>query len=263
MRKNYTIEFKEKIVRRFIDGETVSKISKSTNLSRSTIYNWLKVAQDNQNRKTKPLNLHLLNELNSKCKIQQEIIDILQTSPCSAKAPLSEKYKVIEELSGIYNVNRLCQALKVAKGSYYNHILRSVNENTQNAKKRKELTPIIEELYHKSKQTYGASRIQILLQQRGYKVGTKTVSKIMHENGWFCIRGGSKALYEMNRQRKENILNQEFTVFAPNEVWVSDVTYFHFNNKTFYICVILDLYARKVVAYNISLKNSTQLTKST
>ena len=263
MQKNYTAEFKNKIIGRYVEGESVSSISKLTNISRSTIYIWLKDAQEKENLKTKPLNLGDFHKLKSKCQKQEEIIKILQTSPCSTRAPLSERYEVIKELSDIYSVNALCSALKVAKGSYYNHILRNANENTQFARKKKELTPIIEEIYNKSKQTYGARRIQIILQDRGYKVATKTVAKIMQENGWFSIRGGAKSLYELSVKRKENILQQQFTVLAPNEVWVSDVTYFRFNNKTYYICVILDLYARKAIAHNIAIKNSTQLTKST
>lgn len=263
MQKNYTTEFKNKIIRRYVEGESVSSISKSTKLSRSTIYIWLKDEQEKENLKTKPLNLGDFHKLKSKCQKQEEIIKILQTSPCSTRAPLSERYEVIKELSDIYSVNALCSALKVAKGSYYNHILRNANENTQFACKKKELTQIIEEIHNKSKQTYGARRIQIILQDRGYKVATKTIAKIMQENGWFSIRGGAKSLYELSVKRKENILQQQFTVLAPNEVWVSDVTYFRFNNKTYYICVILDLYARKAIAHNIAIKNSTQLTKST
>ncbi|MBR3666745.1 MAG: transposase family protein, partial [Ruminococcus sp.] len=34
-------------------------------------------------------------------------------------------------------------------------------------------------------------------------------------------------------------------------------------NKQYYICVIIDLFSRKVVGYNISLKNNTSLTKRT
>lgn len=84
----------------------------------------------------------------------------------------------------------------------------------------------------------------------------------MHENGMFSIRGGAKSLYEQNRRQRENILQQQFSVSRPNEVWVSDVTYYHFRKKRYYICVILDLYARKVIAWKIGIKNSTQLTKS-
>lgn len=85
----------------------------------------------------------------------------------------------------------------------------------------------------------------------------------MHENGWFAVGTSAKKIYLMTQERKQNILNQQFTVSRPNEVWVSDITYFRYNDFSYYICVILDLYARRVVAHKISLKNSTQLTKST
>ena len=52
---------------------------------------------------------------------------------------------------------------------------------------------------------------------------------------------------ELNDEEKENLLKQQFAVTRPNEVWVSDVTYFKYNNTVFYICVILNLFARKVM----------------
>lgn len=49
----------------------------------------------------------------------------------------------------------------------------------------------------------------------------------------------------------------------PNEVWVSDVTYFRPQNRNHYIYVILDLFSRKVIAHKVSKKNRTQLITST
>ena len=68
-------------------------------------------------------------------------------------------------------------------------------------------------------------------------------------------------MHEASKSRKENILNQAFTVSAPNEVWVSDVTIFEYDYRKYYICVVLDLYARKAISHAIALSNSTQLTK--
>ncbi len=83
----------------------------------------------------------------------------------------------------------------------------------------------------------------------------------MHENGWFSVRGGAKRIYEMTKQRRENILSQQFVATAPNEVWVSDITYFICKDVKYYICVITDLFARKVIACTISKSNGTRLTK--
>ena len=193
----------------------------------------------------------------------KRIIQILQTAPCTASAPLHERLDAIVLMADDYNINTLCFALKVAKGTYYNHVLRNKRENTVYAQRKAELKPIIEEIFHSHREIYGASKITAIMKDRGYAVSERTVANIMHENGWFSIRSSAKTLYIQHQKKRENILNQQFTSFHPNEVWVSDVTYYSFHNKTFYICVILDLYSRKIVAYRVSLKNSTQLTKST
>ena len=65
------------------------------------------------------------------------------------------------------------------------------------------------------------------------------------------------------RNEKQIYCNNNFRFSRPNEVWVSDVTYFSVFGRMYYICVVLDLYASKVIAYKISRHNSTQLTKST
>ena len=136
-------------------------------------------------------------------------------------------------------------------------------EDTVYALKKKEITPIIEEIFNGSNQVFGARKINAVLRLRGYTVAEKTVASIMHENGWFSIRGGAKRIYEMTKQRRDNILSQQFVATAPNEVWVSDITFFTCKEVKYYICVIIDLFARKVVACTISKNNGTRLTKST
>ncbi len=85
----------------------------------------------------------------------------------------------------------------------------------------------------------------------------------MHANDWFSIRESAKTLYLQQQKCRENLLKQNFKSDRPNEVWVSDVTHFRFHDKTYYICVILDLYSRMAIACQVSLKNSTTLTKRT
>ena len=48
-----------------------------------------------------------------------------------------------------------------------------------------------------------------------------------------------------------NLLAQQFNQPAPNLVWVCDFTYVRVGTRFFYLCVILDLYARKVIACRV------------
>lgn len=60
------------------------------------------------------------------------------------------------------------------------------------------------------------------------------------------------------------VLPQCINPDAPNKVWESDITYFKCNENAYYLCVIIDLYTRKVIDYKIGKKTSTQfIIKST
>ncbi|WP_419178508.1 DDE-type integrase/transposase/recombinase [Erysipelothrix aquatica] len=55
-----------------------------------------------------------------------------------------------------------------------------------------------------------------------------------------------------------NFLNQEFSPSEPNKVWVSDFTYIRTPKGLRYLCVIMDLYSRKIIAWRLSNRmNST------
>ena len=64
-------------------------------------------------------------------------------------------------------------------------------------------------------------------------------------------------------ERKANILKRQFHVEAPNCVWVSDVTCMKLKARYYYLCAIMDLYSRKVIAHKVSTRNSVQLITST
>lgn len=57
----------------------------------------------------------------------------------------------------------------------------------------------------------------------------------------------------------KNILKQKFNPSAPNKVWVCDFTYIRASGRFYYLCVILDLFSRKVIAFKLSNKIDTKL----
>ena len=135
-------EVKAIVVNRYLNGEQISKISHDMDISRTTVYTWIKQHNTSFNKGKAP-NFRYLHDLEQKCERQQKMIEILKRSPYSPCAPLSKRYEVIRALSSEYNVNTLCEALDVAKGSYYNHLLRNKNGNTKAAKKQSGMTPVI------------------------------------------------------------------------------------------------------------------------
>lgn len=261
MNKRISVKEKQKIVERYLCGERIESICKDTCYPRSTIYDWIRKYKSGlQNHQ---VNLKDYQTLKTMYERQKLIVHILQNAPCRANDPLHDRLEAIKDLSSKYTVYTLCDAFQVPKGTYYNYLLRRKGENSQAAKRRAELKPIIEEIYISSNQTFGAGKVTAVLRDRGYKIPERIVGDIMHSNGWFSIRTNAKTLYEYSERRKENILKQNFNAEKPNQIWVSDVTYFSYNERKFFICVILDLYSRKVLAFKISKRNSSQLTKAT
>ena len=258
--KKYDEKIKRSVIERFLKGETVLQISKATGISRPTIYSWVKESDDKSEHK---VNMGDYRKLQSHCKKLENMITILKTCGFSVYDPLHERYAVISELSKKYSIATLCDALDVPKGSYYNHILRNKNENTLNAARRVELTKLIGDIYFEAREIYGPDKVETVLRNRGYKTSKRTVASIMKENGWFSIRTNAKKIYKKLKQNKKNILNREFNPSRPNEVWVSDVTEFGINNITYYICTVMDLYARKILSCKISTRNTKQLTSAT
>ena len=60
-----------------------------------------------------------------------------------------------------------------------------------------------------------------------------------------------------------NHLQQAFNQQAPNLVWASDFTYIKVNGKDNYLCVVLDLFSRKIIGWHVASKHDVNLTITT
>lgn len=56
-----------------------------------------------------------------------------------------------------------------------------------------------------------------------------------------------------------NILQRKFYPNVPNEIWASDITYIRVGKGFCYVCVIIDLFSRKVISSEVSTRIDTAL----
>ncbi|EOS67461.1 IS3 family transposase [Oscillibacter sp. 1-3] len=260
----YTEETKATILHLLDNGTSVKELCMEYNISRSTLYRWLhdleysNVAVDIPSAKD-------YNALQQQVKKLENIISVLKSAKCTVHAPLKEKLLELELLYDQYDVRTLCEALEVSRGTFYNHILRNKRGNAWFEKRREEYRILIRDVFDEYRQVLGAEKIRTVLVQRGHQVSTEYVARLMKEMGLSSVRTTAKQNYLNLREsgKKRNVLRQQFNATRPNEVWVSDVTCFRLQDRNHYICVILDLFSRKVIAYKVSKKNSTQLVTST
>lgn len=54
-------------------------------------------------------------------------------------------------------------------------------------------------------------------------------------------------------------LQQNFRQKAPNLVWTSDFTYLKENGKWYFLCIVMDLFSRKVISWHISTRPNVDL----
>ena len=254
-------KIKTSIIEQVVFGDDVRDVAEKYQVSKVSIYRWMKDYEYRQKYNTD--NLLTLAQMKRNMDRATQKLHILSSAPCGANSPLLPRYKYIEKIEDIYGLNLCCEAMNVNKSSYLNYKLRGKRGDTVYAKRQEEAKPLIEEIFYESRRTYGVNRIYSVLKSRGYDYGVKLIRKVMQENDMFVIGTNAKKNYLKRLERKKNILNREFDVSRPNEVWVSDVTELKFKHKKIFLCIVLDLYARKVVGFRFSSKNSTQLTKST
>jgi putative transposase len=101
----------------------------------------------------------------------------------------------------------------------------------------------------------GATSIHTDLVQAGYTGCIRTIGRYMRYLG-LKAKGSRKFKCTTDSSHNKlvcaNFLNRQFEVTAPNEVWVSDITYIRTQQGWLYLAVVIDLYSRAIVGWQVS-----------
>ena len=264
MRNNYSEELVSSIVQRYEKGEAVAFLCKEYEVPRSTVYYWISHHKALKSRDGTEVTYRDYYNLKRKCDKLAEKLAVVKAADCNFSAPLQEKLIALENLYGKYSVHVLCEALEVSRGTFYNHIFRR-KTITQYDIQKENIREQVEIIFNGSKQRFGAKKIHAIMTQQGVKTSPGYIAELMREMGLETIGRNSKKEYrkQLARSKRVNKVQREFNVSAPNKVWVSDITYFSVKGKSYYICIVMDLFSRKIVAYRASRKQSTYLATST
>lgn len=134
----------------------------------------------------------------------ENIIKVLKSVPCTVSAPLKEKLDALETLQGAFDVYTLCEALEVARGTFYNHILRNKRNEAWYEKYRRECKLLIQQVYDENNQIFGAAKIRTLLCEQGFQTSVKYVAELMQEMGLNSVTTKSKkGIFEVESVIKE------------------------------------------------------------
>ena len=178
---------------------------------------------------------------------------IFRDCGCSANSPLGTRLDAIHRLKDQYSMHALCRVLGVNRSTVYHHEFQAP-EKTQVEMQDEILKPLITEIFQASNELFGVRRMRIKLKEKGYVVSERRIGRLMKELGLHVKKNGPRLNSANDRQYQyyPNRLQRNFLTEAPNMVWVSDITYARVGHDFLYLCVVIDLCARKVISYAVS-----------
>ena len=242
------------------DGVPILNVCKREGVSRSALYRWMQLYKGRSRWHSKrTINLQQVYKMEQRLAILEEEVQIFRKSGCGTKSSNDEKIAAIEALRGEYTVFAICRTLQILRSTYYQR--KKDPEKTWFNAKNDVLRPAIQAYFDESKEKFGASKITIKLREAGFVVSRKHVSNLMREMGLVRKQSRLRVFASTNRKYKyrRNRLLQNFNPDAPDKVWVSDITYARIKEDIYSICVVIDLFARKVLSYAISPNSDTKL----
>ena len=156
---------------------------------------------------------------------------------------------MIEELAVQYSVKECCVALSVSRSGYYQWV---GTEQSERAELNAELLKEIRRVYHEHKGRYGSPRITQQLRLEGVICGENRVARLMREARLAArAKKAFRPRTTLPGQGAAPNLIKELEPSAPDQVWVSDITYVATLEGWLYLAVILDLFSRRVVGWKL------------
>lgn len=160
-----------------------------------------------------------------------------------------------------HSVTTLCRVLDVNRSTYYK--FRNRKDSRRAVENRYIRTKILA-LYIKSDKRLGAQKMtKCLAQEYRIHISCGRVYRLM--KGMNLPKMSTYKPPKLSPHSDgesgicRNLLQQQFCPEKPNMAWVCDFTYIRAGGRFYYLCAIMDLFSRKIIAYRLSARINTDL----
>lgn len=149
-------------------------------------------------------------------------------------------------------VETACEALGVSVSGFY-----AWKSRPASARQLDDLVMLahIRAEFATSNETYGSPRMHAELKECGLPIGRHRVARLMSENG---LKARQKTRFKKTTDSDHggpvasNVLDQDFTATAPDQKWGVDISYIWTAEGWLYLAVVLDLFSRRIVGWQLS-----------
>jgi len=152
-------------------------------------------------------------------------------------------------------ISRQCQLLGLSRSSFYSQT-KAVN------KEELDLMLAIDKI-HLELPFYGARKIKLELNNRGFSVGRGRVRRLMLKMGLEAIYRKPRTSIPKPGNHIYPYLLKDLQIDRPNQVWSTDITYLPMAKGFAYLIAIIDLYSRRVMSWQLSNTMDASFCKET
>ncbi|MCZ0080676.1 IS3 family transposase [Klebsiella michiganensis] len=250
--KRYPEEFKTEAVKQVVDrGYSVASVATRLDITTHSLYAWIKkYGPDSSTNKEQSDAQAEIRRLQKELKRVTDERDIFKKSRGVLRKAVRLRYAFIRDNSCCWPVRLLCRALDVHPSGFYAWLQQPHSQRHQ-ADLR--LTGQIKQFWLESGCVYGFRKIHLDLRDSGQQCGVNRVWRLMKRVGIKAQVG-----YRSPRARKgeasivsPNRLQRQFNPDAPDERWVTDITYIRTHEGWLYLAVVVDLFSRKIIGWSM------------
>ncbi|HBZ4118244.1 IS3 family transposase [Klebsiella pneumoniae] len=250
--KRYPEEFKTEAVKQVVDrGYSVASVATRLDITTHSLYAWIKkYGPDSSTNKEQSDAQAEIRRLQKELKRVTDERDILKKAGGVLRKAVRLRYVFIRDNSCCWPVRLLCRVLDVHPSGFYAWLQQPHSQRHQ-ADLR--LTGQIKQFWLESGCVYGYRKIHLDLRDSGQQCGVNRVWRLMKRVGIKAQVG-----YRSPRARKgeasivsPNRLQRQFNPDAPDERWVTDITYIRTHEGWLYLAVVVDLFSRKIIGWSM------------
>lgn len=261
MSRFYDEAYKWLLYEKHLSGFTLTELCEISGVTDKSLSEWFK-RFDAQYAQASTGNLETIRRRNAELRStfkQRQVEFLLLCDWSILEVPEIVRITCAQRVLGRYGPNQVCRTLKIRKSNLYYHTFRRP-KLTVYERRDQELRPAIQRICEASSKRIGAERIRQQLMEQGFTICKKKVLKLLREIDphYVSLKKETFPDFALGKDRT-NLLARKFLPPRPNMVWLSDITDIKTDAGICCLCVILDLFARRVVAARLDTQKNADL----